>query len=612
MFKSLFATVLLIVCALLPSQANEVSFSASAPQQVAVGEPFRITFSLDARPADFQPPAFSGFRVLSGPSQSSSSSTQIINNQVTTTVSFSYTYVLEATEEGTFAIEPARVTVDGSNYRSNRINIRVSGQADPGGQPSPARPATPPQPPQTEVTARDVFLRAVPSTTSPYQSEQVIVSYRLYYRVPVTNYSIDRLPSYQGFWSETLSGFDPGAFTTEVIDGVSYRVSEIRRVALFPQRSGEITIEPLEVDCSIRMPSQRRRGSLIDEFFGGSIFDSFQNVQQTVRSNAVRLQVKPLPTQNRPAAFKGMVGNLEISATLEPRDIQVNDAANLVITVRGSGNLRMLEKPQVNFPLNLEVFDPNITDNITSGSSGISGSRVYDFILIPRTGGTFEIPSIPLAYFDPAAGRYVTKSTQAFTLEVSGAGVDGTAGLPSREQVRTLASDIRFIVVRQFALQPAGSIFFRSNLFYFMLFAPLFLFGGFMIYWRQQIRLQSDKALLRNRKADKLARKRLKQAHTCLKNNERNAFYDEISRSLWGYIGDKLNIPGARLNREEVSKQFQEKGVPEHLRIKFLEAIDDCEFARFAPGNQQTLMDETYQKTMETIISLEKELRNKR
>lgn len=613
MLKNILFLALWVVLGSNVILAQEVSFTASAPEQVAVGETFQVSFVLNTRPADFRAPGFKGFRFVAGPSQYSSSSTQIINGKVTRTTSFSYTYTLMASEEGTFEIDPASAVVDGESYQSNAIKVTVTGQASPGSTSPSAGTRDNNQGSTDRATEKDLFIRASISNSNPYQSEQVIISYKIYTRVPVSQYSIDRLPSFQGFWTETLPDADPGTTTTEVIDEISYRVAEIRRIAVFPQRTGEITIEPLEVEALVRVPSHRQRQSLFDEFFGGSPFDAFQNVQQTIRSNPVTLQVRPLPAQNRPAVFQGMVGQLDISATLEPGQLQVNDAANLAITISGRGNLRMLEQPQVSFPQNVEVFDPTVTDNIRNAASGISGSRKFEYILIPRTPGTFEIPPIRIAYFDPSAQRYETRETEAFQIEVTGSisGTEGADRTTRREQVLSLSSDIRFIHTGPLSLTPLDSMFYGSKRFYFLMLLPIVMFLALLVVWRRQIKLQSNQAMVRNRKAEKTARKRLKTARSFLKNKDKDAFYDEISRSLWGYISDKLNIPVAYLNREHVNRVFIEKNVSGHLAEKFLQTIDECEYARFAPGSSPALMDEVYEKTLVTIIDLEKEL-NKR
>ncbi len=594
-------------------QAQEVSFTASAPEQVAVGETFQVSFALNTRPQEFSAPDFKGFRTVAGPSQYSSSSTQIINGKVTRTTSFSYTYTLMANEEGTYEIEPAGAVVDGQSYQSNALEVTVAGQASPGtGSPS-AGSRVPDQDTPQRATEEDLFIRANISNRNPYQGEQVIISYKIYTRVPVSQYSIERLPSFQGFWTETLSDADPAATTTEVIDGISYRVAEIRRIAVFAQRTGEIAIEPLEVEAQVRVPSRRQRQSLFDEFFGGSPFDAYQNMQQTIRSNPVILQVRPLPSQNRPAVFQGMVGQLDISATLEPKQLNVNDAASLTITISGRGNLRMLEQPQIDFPQNVEVFEPTVTDNIRNAASGISGSRKFEYTMIPRTPGTFEIPPLRIAYFDSSTGKYETRQTEAFQIEVTGsvADTEGSGGAGSRGQVQALSTDIRFIHTGPLSLRPQNSLFFGSRWFYLLMVLPVLVFMALLVLWRRQIKLRSNQAMIRNRKAEKTARKRLKTAKSFLKKNDQEAFYDEISRSLWGYISDKLTIPVAHLSRDQISKAFSEKQVPHHLAEKFLQAIDECEYARFAPGSASAMMDEVYEKSMVTIIDLEKEL-NKR
>ncbi len=598
----------------LPVSAIEVNFTASAPAQVAVGERFRVVYTANKRPASFNGPTFGEFRVLSGPSQSSSSSTQIINGKVTHSENYSFTYILEATREGTFTISEATILVDGKTISSNALTIRVSGQASQGASPSAPSPGQPQAPQVQGVGDRDIFLRAVVSNSNPYQGQAVTVTYKLYTRVQVSQYSIEKLPAYQGFWAEEVASGGQPQVTEEVIDGQRYNVATIRQVVIFPQRAGELTIEPLDVQTLVRVSAPRRSGSLIDEFFGGSLFGGFQNVERSLRSNQIQMNVRPLPAQNRPPSFKGMVGNFELNTSLNPLEVNVNEPVTLTLSINGSGNLRMLEKPEIQFPANLEAFDPNITDNIRVSAAGVSGSRQYEYLLIPRTGGTFEISPIQFSFFDPASGRYVTRSSPAYTLTVSGSSLAAgeSSGLGRQEEVQYLTSDIRFINNTLFSLRPMGSLFYRSTLFYLLLASPVLLFAFFLVFWRRHIRLQSDTALLRNRKAQKMAQKRLKKAGIFLKNGNSSEFYDEIFRALWGYLSDKLSIPVSRLNKEQVSDVFQQKGVQPGLAAKFMEALNECEFARFAPGSPQTRMDETYQRALDTIVTLEKELKNKK
>ncbi len=610
MKKGIIHIAMLLLAALSGAFASEVVLSASAPSEVALSERFRLVLSVNARPQQFIPPAFDSFRVLSGPSQSSSTSTQIINNQVTTSINVSYTYVLEASEEGEFAIANAAVNVDGQTYRADPIQIKVLPQG------SAPRPATPSRPQQDSRDADlpgrdDIFIRAQASNTNPYQGEQVIITYKLYTRIDITNYSIGALPSFQGFWSENLSS-GQASVSTEVINGINYRVAEIRRLAVFPQRSGELKIDPMAVDMTVRArrPQQQRRGSIIDEFFGSSPFDRFQNIQHSVRSDAITMQVKPLPVQNRPAGFSGVVGSYEIDARLRPDELEVNDASNLVLTIQGRGNIRMLEPPKIQFPRYLDVFDPKIEDNVSAGSNGISGSRAFDYLLIPRSAGLVEIPAISFSFFEPVRSEYITRTIPSFNLNVKG---DAALSQGSQQQGEAafLAEDIRFINTGAVSWRPMEMLFFKSQGFYVLFVSPLVLLIIFLIIYRKQLKESQDAAGMRTRKAQKLAHKRLKLAQKYLNEEKRTEFHDEIFRALWGYVSDRLNIPVSRLNKENVATAFGKKNIPGELADKFLEGLAECEFARFSPAGNDNPLQESYQTALETIVTLEKELRKK-
>ena len=589
---------------------GEVDFRASAPNEVAAGQQFRLTFSLNERPDDFQAPDLSDFRILSGPSQSSSSSTQIINNQVTTTVSFSYSYVIQAREEGEYTIGPASVVVGGETHYTETITIQViPSDSRPSGQ---EREQTPADPGADQPTEKDIFIRAEASNPEPFQGEQVIVTYRLYTRLPVTNYAIEVLPGFQGMWSENITGSGQASVSTTVVDGITYNVAEIRRMAVFPQRGGELRIDPMEVEMRVRMQQterQRRPGSFFDDSFSGSPFDSFRTVSHVAVSNPVTLRVKPFPESNKPAGFRGITGNYELSASLQPRQLEVNDAANLRITIQGKGNLRMLEDPSVDFPEELDLFDPEVDDNFTRNREGLTGSRTFDYLIIPRQGGNFTIPEIRLSFFDPDNQVYVTREAGPFDLMVSG---DAMSAMErgSGQTFARLANDIRFINLEGGSWQPVGYVFFRSFSFFLLFIFPLLLLVLFIYLMKKQRKLKQDVTGQRTRKARKLARKRLKKASAAMKKGEEDTFYDEVFRALWGYVSDKLNIPVSRLNKENVTARFRDKKVPETLANKFLEGLITCEFARFAPAGNDVPMEDTYQKALETIITLEKELKS--
>lgn len=609
MSKYFFAALIFALVNTQVSVASEVAFVASAPAQVGVGERFRLVFSVNKRPVNFNPPAITDFRIVSGPSQSSSTSVQMINGQVSQTENHTFSYILEAGREGSFTVPGATVTVNGREYRSNSLSILISGQA-----PQAARPAQadPQQPEAVQITGRDLFIRATASNSNPFVGQQVVVTYRLYTRVTVAQYSIEKTPGFQGFWAEDITPQDQPRVTEEVIDGQRYNVAIIRQVVVFPQRSGQLTIEPLELVALVRVAAPRRTGSLFDDFFGGSVFGAFQTVEHRSNSNPVQIIARDLPTANRPSGFNGAVGSFELKTSLSPQTVNVNEPVTLSMSISGSGNLKMIVSPEVKFPPNLEVFDPNITENIQSGTSGVTGSRTFEYLIIPRVGGSFEIPPVQFSFFDPAVRKYVTRRSEGFRIEVSGDGMLVTSAAPGamRTDVVYLTSDIRFIQNQLFRLQPIGVLFFKSTWYFALMALPLVLFGVFLIFWKRHARLQRDIALLKNRKAQKTAKKRLKKAAIYLNESKAVEFYEEIFKALWGYVADKFNIPVFKLNKDNVVEVFIQKGLPHDIADQFLTTLDECEFARFAPGSPQRHLDETYQKTMEMLVTLEKNLKN--
>jgi len=610
-----FVVLMISVLALSDLQANEVQFTVAAPNQVGVGQRFNVTFRLNKRPASFEGPAtFNGFRLLGGPSQSMSSQTQWVNNQMTMSESYSFTYTLEALTEGTFTIPVARAVVDGNTHTSNQATVVVSGQAQQQAQPRSQQQQPQQQAPtQQNITDEDIFIRASLSNRNPWQGERVTLTYKLYTRVGVSQFHLDKLPSFQGLWSEDVTASGQVQVTEEIIDGQRYNVATLKQFLIFPQRSGEIRIDPLEVKTWIRLATTRRTGSLFDEFFGGAL-GGFETIERNVRSNAVVLNVRDLPTQNRPGTFSGSVGNLDLTARISSTETKANEPVTLTVRISGSGNLRLVEKPEISFPLNLDTFEPRITDNIRAQSSGISGSREFEFLLIPRTGGVFEIPPVQFSFFDPASQRFVTRTSQKFTLTVEGGTAtppDGTASI-AQQEVEYLNTDIRFIDNRIFRLYPVGALFFRSTLFYALLILPVIIFAFLLFFWRRNIKLQADTILMNNLRAEKIAKKRLKLAGILLKQGNSDDFYDEIFKALWGYISNKLSISIASLNKEVVADVFGKKGVSPELAAKFIATLNECEYARFAPGEPIAKMDETYQQTLETIVVLEKELKNKK
>jgi len=596
---------------------DDVQFEAKTKTPVRVGERFRMTFSVNAEGANFMPPDFKNFRVLSGPNRSSRSSIQIINGKVTRSVNYEYYYTLEATKEGVFEIKPATIEVEGKTYKSNSAKIRVvSGQQQAQGtarQSSPNRPAN--KSSQGGLDSDMAFLSAQVDNKTPYQGEEVIVTYKLYYRVDIADYGIAQSPSYPGCWSQDLTNDNrqSGRYT-ETVNGKRYYVADIFKEAIFPQRSGKIESQPMQFKIVARVKKQSRDQRRRDPF--ESFFDSqfgYKTVEKTLESNALTLNVKSLPEANKPASFKGAVGDFSFSSSIDKQNVQANDAINLTFKVRGKGNIKLIDPPDIAFPPDFEVYDPEVDPVVnTSSSRGVSGSTTFDYTIIPRVPGKFTIEPVEFSYFNTKEKRYVTETSSAYTINVSkGAANQGdvTYNAPSQEEIQYLGKDIRFIYTQPFSLREAGKYFYASKRFYLSLIIPLVVFVVLILLVRYYRKRSGNVALQKERKATRIARKRLKKSKSLMKEKKSGAFYEELADAMWGYISDKFNIPQSQLSMDTVREKLEEKNIGKEIIQQFIETLEECEFARFAPGDKDKRMEEIYHKAHEVIIKTEKQLK---
>jgi hypothetical protein len=598
----------------------QVRFEASAPSQVALGQAFRISYSVNQEGKGFIMPEIRNFDVLMGPSQGSSSNISVINGKVTQSVSYSYTFVLQPQKAGSFTIPPASITVDGKKYLSNSLAIQVIDQGGGGQQSQPRQNARPrgTQPGTSgTISENDVFLRAAISKNNLSLGEQAIITYKLYTRIPLSLQGIDKIPSNTGFWSQDLlKDKDKYLQYDEVINGTKYMVAEIRKVAIFPQQTGKLTIDPLQVDVLAQIAVQSRSPFDDDPFFK-NFFDSspfgqsVQNVQKTLKSNPVTVNIAPLPSAGKPIDFTGAVGDFSLRSTIDHDQVKANEAITFRFTISGSGNLSLIEKPNITFPPDFEVYDPKIADNINATSSGISGSRTFEYLLIPRVPGDFTIKPVPFTYFDLSKRSYATLSSPQFDIKVTkGDGTEaGVITSTAREDIKYIGNDIRYIHHNVTGLHQAGKSFFGSWLFYLLFLLPFVLFGIFLVVWRKQLQLRSDTGLMRNRKANKVATARLKKAKSFLDAKQQEPFYEEVSQALWGYISDKFNIPLSELSLETAQISLEQRNVDESLSRQFIETLQHCEFARFAPGDKEAAMTETYNLALQNITNTEQKLK---
>lgn len=592
---------------------QDIEFVATAKEVVSVGDQFRLIYSVNGQASGFRTPTIKGFSVVSGPNQSQSSRTQIINGQVSRSLDYSFTYILQATSEGTHTIPPASVNVDGKTYQSNTVTIKVvKGNTQPQQQGTQLGSA-----PSGEITAKDLFVRAVASKTNPYQGEQIIVTYKIYTRVPVSEYSVTRTPSTAGFWlqdllkdSKKLNQF------RETIDGQEYVVAEIKKDALFAQKSGTLTIDPLEMDVLAQIQRKVAKRNFNDPFFDSFFNDSFlgntyQNVKKTIRSNELKINVKPLPENSRPKEFTGGVGDFNVTASIDREQLKANEAITLRFSISGKGNIKLVEKPAIVFPPDFEVYDPRTNDNIVASANGVSGTRNYEYLLIPRNPGKYKIKPIAFSYFDLSSQSYKNITTQGFEIDVAkGEGRQGEiVASTDKEDFKYIGSDIRYIKTGQITLSPVGDYLFGSMLFLIWVIAIPVLFMLFVIIWRKELKKRSNIAFMRNKKATGIARKRLKSAERFMKQNKPDEFWSEASNALWGYMSDKFNIPRSALSMDSVNGALRSKGVKDELISSFIEVLNRCEFARFAPGNKTQAMDEIYKQSIEVITRTEDELK---
>ena len=612
--------LLLMLCPLWLWAQDAPTLTVSAKKQVVVGERFQVVFEANGEGRNFQAPAFEGFNVVGGPFTSSSSSIQMINGSVTRSTSNSYTYALQATREGTFRIGSASVTIDGNKVSSEPYEIKVlpddgsyaasgGGSGASSGQGQPQQNTSDPQ-----VSGKDLFLRCIPSKKSVCVGDQIVLVYKLYTKVPVSSVSVSKMPSYAGFWTKDLSD-NSGKLkqSREYINGIEYTTAEIQRVVIVPQRSGKLTIDPMTMECVAQIRTERRNRRSMDPFeafFNDPFFNnSITNVQKELSSQSLSIDVKALPENGKPASFAGAVGNYKFTSSIDKTELSTNEAVTVTLTVSGTGNIELLQMPEPVFPPDFEVYDPKITTSTDATSQGMTGTKKAEYLAIPRRAGSFSIPSVEFSYFNPGTESYQTLQSESYELSVSkGKESDGDGGVyaSNQEDIKYLGSDVRHIMNDGAQLKPKHSTFFASSIYFAILLGLLVVFVALLFILKKRADLAKDTAANRNRKADKVARGRLKNAYQYLKAKDQEKFYVEMSQALWGYIADKLGIERSKLSMETVSETMKGKNVPDELTQQFVDTLNYCEFARFAPGSAEEKMDDLYQRGIEVISKAEK------
>jgi len=597
------------------SSAIAQEITVKAPQSVYEGDNFTVNFVINDKASDFKGPNFKGFSLNYGPSTSSSTSMSFINGQMSRKVETSFSYSLTADVVGSFTVGAATCKVDGKQISSKPFTIKVeklSKQAqqqrqqqrqqqqqrayDPWGRQQQQQQQSEP----TKLDDKTLFARASISKTNPYQGEQVIITYKIYTQVSISQFAIDKLPGNKGFWAEDLSVGSQVKQYDETIDGRQYKVVEIRRGALFAQESGKLTIEPLDLNVLAMVQRQRRRTGSIWDLFDDPFFNPAQAVEKPLSTNRLKVNVKQLPTA--PEGFTGAVGRFDVTGGLNGNEVKANEALTYRVTVSGSGNLMLIQAPQPAFPSSFEVYEPQIVDNIKKNDNGVSGSRTFEWVIIPRSQGQYTIPEMEFVYFDPSAGHYKTYKIAAQEVDVARG--DGRATAPGKDDVQLLNRDINYIHP-----SPAhmGNLSYTQNAgWLFWLVAALIVVGAIatvFIVGRRREQMK-DVAGMRMKRATRLAVKRLRRAASYLGTSNQNSFYEEIYKAIWGCLSDKYNIPLSQLSRESVSERLAEKNVSEEQQASIMQLLQDVDMARFAPGDAAEHMQAVYDKALEMISAI--------
>ena len=623
----IFCTLYLVTLSLF---ADEVVFKAQAPAQVIVGRPFQLTFSVNERSRDLRAPEFTDFDVLAGPYTSTSSSTSFVNGHRTSSFTQTYTYTLMAQRAGTFTIGPATIKVDGENIQSNGVRIQVlpedeqpssqAGSSGSSGTPTTAGTAgnTSSSGSSAQASSENLFVRTIASKTRVHEQEALLITYKLYFAnvdvAQLTNNT--KLPEFTGFLKQEL---DQGEIQTQLehYNGRNYQTAVLYRTVLYPQHSGDIQIDPARFEAVIRVQTQQRARSIFDDFFA-----TYTNVTKMLTAPGMTIHVSALPG-GKPAGFSGGVGKFTLTPSISQTELQANEAVTIKLDIAGSGNMKLLKTPSIDWPEGFEPYDPKVTNNFKTSASGVSGTKSIEYLAIPRSAGEYTIPPVSFSYFDIEDKTYRTLSTPEYTIHVkrgtgdaSGAnGLTNNAGgqianatvyYPQKEDIKQLGTDIRYIDTKPLKITNQKSQITNTGFIWLWYVVPALLALMLLVVLRKQIKENADINRVRYKRANKVAQKRLKAAQAALKANDKNAFYAAIEQAAWTYLSDRLSIPTADLNKENIASLLRQKNVSEALIGEVKNVLSTAEFARYAPSTDHA-MEDLYKDTANLINNLENE-----
>ncbi len=600
--------VILTLCLVCGIGKAGAQISVSAPSHVQVGENFRIAYTINTQDVEnFRAgniPA--GLELIAGPYTSQQSSYQMVNGHTSSSSSITYTYTLYAEKDGTYTIPAAHAKVRGKSESSRAVRITVSGHAHNSGGAPKMHQDDDEQEPQLKsagspITGNDLFIKVSANKRRVHEQEPILLTYKVYTTVDLTQLE-GKMPDLTGFHTQEIPLPQQKSFHVERVNGKAYRAVTWSQYVMYPQMTGTLKIPSITFKGIV--VQQNRSVDPFEAFFNGG--SGYVEVKRNIEAPGLTIQVDPLP--KKPANFSGGVGKFNISAQLSKTEVKAGDPITLRVVVGGTGNLKLIKQPVVNFPKDFDKYDPKITDKTKLTSAGVGGNMVYDFLVVPRNQGKFTIPAVEFTYYDVGANSYKTIRTQSFTVNVmpgDGKNTESNYNTPK-------ANDIHGIKTGKGSLYKTGDYFYGSTRYWVSLLLPLVAFVVLLVVFRKRAMDNADIVKTRGKKASKIARKRLKKASLLMFQQKRDEFYDEVLRALWGYVGYKLNMPVESLSRENIKDNLEAHNVPDDAIGKFISALDECEFERYAPGDPSGNMEKTFESAMSAIMEIEDSMKRKK
>ena len=585
------------------------TLTGSAPSHVAVGEQFRLTYTVNTQNvSDFRAGSIPNeLEVLIGPNRSMQSSYQMINGHTSSSSSITYTYIVCASKNGTYTISPAHIVVDGKTISSNSLTIKVSGsaQSNSGSSRQHRNEEEEIRDAGSQISGSDLFIKVSANKKRVHEQEPILLTYKVYTLVGLTSLRGD-MPDLKSFYTQEVDLPQQKSFSVETLNGRTYKTTTWSQYVMFPQTTGKLEIPSITFEGIV--VQQNRNIDPFEAFFNGG--SGYVEVKKKIQAPGIEIQVDPLP--ERPANFSGGVGKFNVSAQLDKTETKANDPISMRIIVSGTGNLKLIKQPVVNLPKDFDKYEPKVTDKSKLTTNGIEGSMVYDLLIVPRHQGKYEIPPVEFTYFDTAENAYKTVKSESFTLDVAKGSGAGAVNDFSGQDLQELNKDIRYIKTGSTNQHSLNDFFFGSSAYWISLCLLAMVFVSLFVIFRQRAIDNANVTKARGKKANKVATKRLKKASRLMADNKPGEFYDEVLRALWGYVGDKMNIPVEQLSHDNISMRLAERNVDETVISQFIGALDECEFERYAPGDPKGNMNKVYEKAMTAIEKIEGSMKKRR